>query len=273
MGIHFPASFQTDSRRGFTIIETMLVLAVTGVLIATLLVGVGASINNQRYKDSVVSLKSLLQRQYSMTNDVTNARGANWTCNSTAKPIANSNGTAPGQSDCVLIGRYLSIVGGTISSAVIVGYENSTATAPNDVAEINNNYTLGISTDSIDSSTVEWGSAIAWPASGSGSKSPTTPRSIAILILRSPSSGTSYTFTSDTVYDINTISSANLKAMMVLDTNAVPGQMQRTLCVDPNGVTVPEKIAVYIGQAASDSSAIETRSNATIQSLGGDTKC
>lgn len=273
MGIHFPASFKADSRRGFTIIETMLVLAVTGVLIATLLVGVGASINTQRYKDSVVSLKALLQSQYSMTDDVTNARDGHWTCNSSATPVVNSNGTAPGQSDCVLIGRYLSIVDGNISSATVIGYENSTAAAPNDVAEINNNYTLGISTDSIDTSTLEWGSAIAWPASGSGAKNPTTPRSIAILILRSPSSGTSYTFTSDTVYDINTITSASLKAMMVLNTNAVPGQMQRTICVDPNGVTVPEKIAVYIGQAASDASAIETRTNATIQSLGGDTKC
>jgi prepilin-type N-terminal cleavage/methylation domain-containing protein len=273
MGIHSKASFQKDSRRGFTIIETMLVLAVTGVLIATLLVGVGASINAQRYKDSVVSLQSLLQSQYSLANDVSNARTANWTCNSNATPVPSAGGTAPGQSDCVLIGRYLSIVGGDVSSAAIVGYENSTASAPNDVAEINNNYTLGISSDSIDATTLEWGSAIAWPTSGTGAKSPTMPRAIAILILRSPSSGTSYTFTSDTVYDIKTMTSANLKAMMVISTNTVPGQMERTICVDPNGVTVPEKTAVYIGQAASDASAIETRTNATIQSLGGDTKC
>lgn len=273
MGIHSTASFRKDSRRGFTIIETMLVLAVTGVLIATLLVGIGASINTQRYKDSVVSLKSLLQSQYSMANDVSNDRGANWTCNSSAIPVQNANGTAPGQSDCVLLGRYISIVGGNISSATIVGYENSTASAPNDVAEIKNNYTLGVSTDSINVTTLEWGSVIAWPASGTESKSPTTPRAIAVLIVRSPSSGTSYTFTSDTVYTINTITSANLKAMMVLNTSAVPGQMQRTICVDPNGVTVPDKVAVYIGQAAGDVSAIETRTNATIQSLGGDTKC
>lgn len=273
MGIHSKASFQKDSRQGFTIIETMLVLAVTGILIATLLVGVGASINTQRYKDSVVSLKSLLQSQYSMVDDVTNDRTADWTCNSSATPVANDSGTAPGQSDCVLLGRYISIVGTDVASATIVGYEKSTGVAPNDVAEINNNYTLGISTDSIDTTTLEWGSAIAWPKSGTEAKNPTTPRSIAMLVIRSPSSGTSYTFTSDTVYDINTITSANLKAMMVLNTSSVPGQKQRTLCVDPNGVTVPDKIAVYIGQAAGDSSAIETRTNETIKSLGGDTEC
>lgn len=272
MGIHSTANFRKDSRRGFTIIETMLVLAVTGVLIATLLTGIGASINNQRYKDSVVSLKSLVQSQYAMTNDVSNARSATWTCGSTAKPVANMNGTAPGQSDCVLIGRYMSIVGGNVSSAMIIGYENSTASAPNDIAEITNNYTLGISTDTIDTSTLEWGSVIAWPAGGSGAKNPTTPRSIAMLVIRSPSSGTTYTFTSDTVYDINTITSGSLKAMMVV-ADAIPGQGARTLCVDPNGVSIAEKIAVYIGRSASDASAIETRTNSTIKALGGDTAC
>ncbi|MBC7565271.1 type II secretion system protein [Candidatus Saccharibacteria bacterium] len=272
MGTHVTASFHTASRRGFTIIETMLVLAVTGVLIASLLVGIGASINTQRYKDSVVSFKSLIQSQYSMVSDVSNARSAGWTCSSSATPVPNANGTAPGQSDCVLLGRYLSIVDGAISSASIVGYENSTNSAANDIAEITSNYTLGISTDSIDASTLEWGSAIAWPKSGTGSKNPTTPRSLAILIISSPTSGTSYTFTSDSVYDIKTITSASLKTMMVVG-NVIPGQSQRTVCVDPNGVTVPEKVAVYIGQSASDASAIETRTNTTIQSLGGDTKC
>jgi len=273
MGIHFMERGQRDARSGFTIIETMLVLAVTGVLVSTLLFGIGATINNQRYKDSVVSLKSLLQSQYAMTNAVSNPRTANWTCNATAKPIQNANGITPGQSNCVLIGRYLSIVGGQVASATVVGYENSTASATDEVSQIRNNYTLGISTDTIDASTLEWGAAIAWPVSGTGSRSPTTPRSIALLIIKSPTSGTSYTFTSDTVYDIDTITSANLKTMMVTNTSTAPGQMQRTLCVDPNGVTVPEKIAVHIGQAASDASAIETRTYDTIQSLGGDTRC
>lgn len=272
MGIHSTASFRKVSRRGFTIVETMLVLAVTGILIASLLVGVGASINAQRYKDSVVSLKSLLQSQYAMINDVSNDRTAKWTCNSTATPVPSMSGTAPGQSDCVILGRYLSIVNGDVSSATIVGYETSTTSAANDVAELKSNYTLGVSTDSINTTTLEWGSTIAWPVTGSGSRNPTTPRGISLLVLRSPNSGTSYTFTNDTVYDINTISSTNLKSMMVVGA-IVPGQSQRTLCVDPNGVSVPDKIAVYIGQSASDASAIETRTNATISSLGGDTRC
>lgn len=272
MGTHFIARSTTNPQRGFTIIETMLVLAVTGVLVATLLVGIGASINTQRYKDSVISLKSLLQSQYSMSDNVSNGRGTGWTCGSSAKPAPLSNGIAPGQSDCVLIGRYLSISDNAVSSASVIGYEVSKAVAVNDVVEIKSNYTLGISTDTIDATTLDWGSSIAWPSSGSGSKSPTTPRQIAILVIRSPSSGTSYTFTSDNVFNINAVTSASLKAMMVVGPT-IPGQMSRTICVSPNGVVVPDMNSVYIGEAASGASAIETRTNGTIQSLGGNTRC
>ena len=265
MGTHF--------KRGFTIIETRLVLAITGVLIAGLLIGVGSSISAQRYKDSVATFKSLLQDQYSQVTNVSNDRNANWTCDSAANPVQSNGGVAPGQSDCVLLGRYMSIVGGSITQAVVVGYQNSQAAGASDITTLKSNYTLGISTSSIETSDLEWGAQIAWPTSGTSAKTPTTPRSISMLILRSPDSGTSYTFTSDVVNDISAVTTAILKAMMVEDTNAIPGQSQRTLCINPNGVGVPEMLAVYIGQAADGPSSIETRSYSVIQQNGGDSKC
>ncbi|MDB5159776.1 MAG: hypothetical protein JWO99_39 [Candidatus Saccharibacteria bacterium] len=265
MGTHF--------KRGFTIIETMLVLAITGVLIAGLLIGVGSSVSAQRYKDSVATFKSLLQDQYSQVTNVSNDRNSNWTCGSTADPAQSNGGIAPGQSDCVLLGRYVSIVGGSITQAVVVGFQNSKTAGASDIATIKANYTLGISTSSIATSSLEWGAQIAWPAKGSGAKKPTMPRSLAMLILRSPDSGTSYTFTSDDVNDIIAVNSATLKTMMVEDTTQVPGQLQRTICIDPNGVGVPEMLAVYIGQAADGPGSIETRSFSTITNNGGDSQC
>ena len=54
--------------KGFTIIEVMLFLAVTGALAVAILVGSGVAIGQQRYKDSVNSLQSFIQSpQYIVT--------------------------------------------------------------------------------------------------------------------------------------------------------------------------------------------------------------
>ena len=264
----------THSRRGFTIIETMLVLAITGVLIAGLLVGLGTSISNQRYLDAVYSFKSLVQDQYSRINNVTNDRNANWTCAANATPVQNgTGGTAPGQSDCVLLGRYIGIVNDQITMATVVGYPKSSKASSGTVSSIVSDYTLGISTSSIEKTSLEWGARIAWPNKGSGSQSPTSPRSLAILMIRSPENGTSYTFTSDTVNQIDSISSTILTAMMQTSVTSSPGQGPRTVCLDPAGVGVPEKLAVYMDAGASGPGSIEVRSKVLTAAAGGDTQC
>lgn len=265
--------------RGFTIIETMLVLAITGVLIGSLLVGVGSSITNQRYRDSVVSLKSLLQDQYSQTAYVSNDRNANWSCNNATGPVQGGATVAAGQSKCVLLGRYIGISDTAISTATVVGYETSTTPQTSDVLELSNNYSLTISSTSIESNQLEWGARIAWAKTGPSYDkvgATTAPRSIAILIVRSPSSGTTYTFTSNSVTVINSITPTTLKAMLVASTSTVPGQASRVICVDPTasnnaGITfptvVPEKLAVYISATTQDGTGIESRSDSTETSL------
>ena len=89
-------------KAGFTIIETMLFLAVSGFLIMGILAGTGVSINTQRYRDSVVSLRSFLQQQYS---DVSNVRNSSQT-----NPCLSSSGNR-GQTDCVILGRYVTSQG------------------------------------------------------------------------------------------------------------------------------------------------------------------
>lgn len=266
----------THSKQGFTIIETMLVLAITGVLIAGLLVGLGASISNQRYRDSVTTFKNLIQDQYSQIDNVTNDRDSSWTCDSSATPaqVDAGSGISPGQSDCVLLGRYIGIVNDKITMATVVGYPHSDTSSSGTIASIKSDYTLGISTSSIEATTLEWGAQIAWPAKGAGAQSPTSPRSLALLMVRSPENGTTYTFTSDTVNDVDAISSATLTSMMVANISATnPGQGARSVCIDPNGVSVPEKLAVYIGAGASGPGSIETRSKALFAAAGSDTEC
>lgn len=272
MGTHF--------KQGFTIIETMLVLAITGVLIASLIVGVGGTVNAQRYKDSVNSLQALLQDQYDQVDNVTNVnpRESTWTCDTaanTAEQTAPGEGTAPGQSDCVLMGRYVSIANDTVSTAAVVGYKNSTAIETTDVSDLKTNYAFGIAKDSIETSTLEWGAAIAWPVSGIDSKT-AGDRTFAMLVLRSPESGFTYTFTSDSDAPIDATSSGTLKNMMVVG-NSIPGQAQRFLCVDPSpgssGLTVPEKLSVTIDRGASAPSAVEIRTQNVNKDLGQASSC
>ena len=270
MGRHFT---HTETK-GFTIIETMLVLAITGMLVAGLLVGLGSSIGIQRYKDSVATLKSQIQSQYSQIDNVTNSRDGSWTCGAAATPVQGGGGKQPGQTDCVVLGRYMSISGSNIVTTSVVGYSTTSVSAANDVASIKANYTLGIAKDTIQNTTLEWGSEIGWPVTGPDSKAKGTPRAISMLILRSPNSGTTYTFTTDAAPDINSVSSSTLLNMMVVGPT-VPGQKQQTVCVNPSGdtvgipATVPEKSAIYISQAANGPSSIESRTNDTTNTLAG----
>jgi len=259
----------THSKPGFTIIETMLVLAITGVLIAGLLVGIGTSIGVQRYNDAVTTFKALLQDQYSKVSNVSNDRDNSWTCDASATPAQGSGGLAPGQSDCVLLGRYVGIVDGDISMATVVGYQNATGASTSDIQTVKDNYTLGLSQSSVDKKTLEWGTKIAWPQPRDPS-----PRSLGIFILRSPVSGTMYTFTSDSVTPIEAVSSLTLKTMLVETSASFPGQGERTICIDPDGAIVPEVRAVYMAQAASGPGSIETRTATTNAAAGGgDVKC
>ena len=270
MGTH-----STQVNQGFTIIETMLVLAVTGLMIAGLLVGLGSSISNQRYLDSVSSFKSLLQDQYSQIDNVTNDRDNNWSCGVSATPVESQNGgIAPGQSDCVLLGRYVGVVGDKITMATVVGYPNTAATSTATIASVRDNYTLGISTSSIEQTSLEWGARIAWPKESDAEQVLSSARSLAVLMIRSPEDGTTYTFTSDTVNEIDSVSAATLKSMIVADLKATnPGQGPRTVCIDPDGFSVPENLALYIGAGASGSSSIEVRSRALLETPSGGTKC
>lgn len=55
----------TTDKSGFTIIEVMLVLGLTGMLLIGLLGGTFASIASRRYSDSVRSFAEYLRQEYS----------------------------------------------------------------------------------------------------------------------------------------------------------------------------------------------------------------
>lgn len=207
----------TNTQGGFTFIEVMLFLAVTGLLAMGILMGSGAAINQQRYRDSVNTLKSYIQQQYSEVTSVTNSRGANWQCNSNGV-ITDTGGPAGeprGRSDCVMLGRFMTVdgTGKQLTSSSVSAYRVAgAATASSDIDELKN-YRLAISPINQDETEINWGAQVMNPAN-------TAPQSLSILIVRSPLSGSVLTFTQENVQ-------TNLNAMISEDAT----EQERHLCV------------------------------------------
>jgi type II secretory pathway pseudopilin PulG len=246
---------------GFTIIETMLFLAITGVLIVSILAGSGTAINNQRYQDSVTSLKAIIQDQYAQATSVNNTQSIDSiTCDTNGLVTVDSSQAAVprGQGGCVIIGRFMLINDSTITTSSVVGYNKNDSSYyvnlnASDITELKD-YTLSLLSTTTTSDAVQWGSRIAWPSRGSYVRTPSVPRTVGILILRSPKSGLTYTFTADAP------SPSALSAMIVAGTS-IPGQGENRICVSPNGVIVVGGLAVVIDTHASGPSGVEVRSN------------
>ena len=113
-------------KKAFTIIEVMLVLGVSGLMIATMLIGWNANIEKQRYNDSVNTFKSDLQSVFSDVENQSNEKGnTRIKCNDTGMNISitrDNSGSQTGSSNCVVLGKFISLYSGI----VIPGNENAT---------------------------------------------------------------------------------------------------------------------------------------------------
>lgn len=252
------------SRAGFTILETMLFLGITGLLILGLVAGAGVGINIQRYRDSTESFKALLQQQYADLGSIENGRSNDRTCGTSARPTNAAINTDPGQSDCMIVGRYVRIVGSDISVYDVLAYQAATTVGSGltDVQIMRSaSYIYNTAAAPDQTKTMDWQTRISWPSpAGPEAVQNVNPRSLGLLIIRSPHSGQIYTFSSNTVPPVNAVSSSVLKTMMV-QAEAVPGRAARIVCIASDGLFVSEDQSIYINANANGPSAIEVRSN------------
>lgn len=233
-------------RRGFTIIETMLFLAISGVLTVAIMVGAGMSIGSQRYKDAVATLQSDIQQQYEDAVSIKNGRGASDT-------IPSGCVGDRGQTDCILMGKLMTITGnGRVTQYVVYGSEPT----PPLSETITNEYTVmrayvpSVVASSAQETTMEWGTGIAWPEAGSGARPVGTNRDIAILVIRSPRTGIVYTFTRDDASQANLVSMINSAQ-----------RNRRTICVAPTGWVISDRMSVSVAAGASSANAVEVGTN------------
>lgn len=94
------------SSGGFTIIEVILFLAITGLLFAGIMTVITGSVNRTRYETAVQSTLDQIQGEYSEILNVRNGRDSRYVC-TTGLLEENSSGKYRGSTSCSIVGRLL----------------------------------------------------------------------------------------------------------------------------------------------------------------------
>lgn len=237
------------SPRGFTVIETMLFLAVSGLLIMGILIGSGGAINAQRYKDATNSLLSYFQSQYDRVANVQNLRDTDLGCVTGGIELTVSDTAIPrGTTDCVIIGRLLvaSDSGESISARTVYAssdlsnsFSESGAQLGGDV-EVIKNSGLFIDDDLGESRDYapEWNTRLVQAGTSD-------PDAWQILIIRSPASGSIRTYISDDT------------GLSLVDLVDASNEGQRLICLDSRGLVMSGNRGVVFSAGSTGGSGVK----------------
>ena len=224
---------------GFTIVEVVLFLAITGLLTVGLLAGVSAALRQQQYHDAVQSFAGFIRDQYSRVISIENDRGNRDTC-----PVKGAtNDGARGQSNCVVVGRY---VKSTNSEA------RSFTAYPLYALKRSGVWTYSYSESEANTYTVGWGAQVR-----SLTATNTIGRELALLIYRDPDSGQGIVRTNDAPYSPANIDNfiRNMQpngGMYTADLQL----RQREFCIYDTGWSVGQRLSVFLGAKAGSSEAV-----------------
>ena len=120
-----------QERAGYTIIEVMLTLAITGAIFVAALLGVSSTISRQRYRDVVDNTYELIRSQYDLVNRVSiEQRDKNDVCNGiTSIGISHTNqNKGRGRSACNVYGVAITFGlddGKVVQTSSIIGWDLS----------------------------------------------------------------------------------------------------------------------------------------------------
>lgn len=200
-------------RPGFTVIEVMLFLAITGVMLMVVFIGMGSQISRTRFNDGVRSTQAYFQKRYNDVATGVNYRGENLGCNATTVTVSSSSPKKPGKTDCIMMGQVITFDTGSdeLVAYPVVGSEPTNEPQSNaSIGEIVAAYnpTVVMDSSTTERYTLPWGAKIERTCRGvemntvteyniTGNCSSSADAGIdAFLLLRSPisSSVMSYAF-------------------------------------------------------------------------------
>lgn len=257
---------QITRRGGFTIIEVMLFFGIASFLTIIMLVGTETALSQQKYKDSLTSLQTFLQMQYTHTMNVENERGNDAACNSAAAVNLPGTDDKPrGRSDCVVIGRYISTneAATQVYAANVIAYKNPNLAIQKSELDELSQYTYktidpnSSATDAIfrvDREDVNWGAGLV-PVTQTGMSPSSDPAPFTMLIIRSPLSGSLMT------YHVSK-RAAPFSDLLSPASGLLSTDKSLVLCVRPNvrntlKIIEPARMGVRINKFATNQSAIE----------------
>lgn len=237
----------TASRNGFTVIETMLFLAVSGGLVIAILAVSGVAIAQQRYKDAAIGVESLLQSQYANTSNVSNSREDSLKCSNDSGTLLIAPGSgARGASECVVLGRYIHIAasgsGTDITTSSVIGLRTDETPVTNDIDALKQ-YIMARSSMDEEVTSVPWDVQIVKPGTN-------VPQDTTVLVLRSPLSGSLRTFIPAGALPSPESRVINASAIDALNT-------EESLCLATTGFSTGQAIGIIVRAGAGGASAIE----------------
>ena len=233
-------------RRGYTLVEVMLFLAITGLLFVGIALGVQNSMFQQRYNDSVQGFADFLRNVYSQTSNV-------------------QNSTSGGRSEMAFYGKL-----------VVFGESKTLDGADNNDGEIYSYDVVGAAEGSLSGNTLEdlkslgatiWndggfaGNVEAykprWQARIQGTDNNGKDFEGALLVVRNPQSGTVFTFKTGEKLEINN-GPEDFKLINYLGENSKFEYEQVDFCVNPDGEQVSDtRRDIRVLEGARNASGVE----------------
>lgn len=229
-----------DTRSGFTILEVILFLAISGLMFTGIIAGFGGIINNQRYDDSVSSLQDFIQNQFSIASNVRNSRPTDQVC--TATGISGGTTMPRGTSNCIVVGRIINAEPSDNGRRLIANTVYATADTYNDSStEEVLLSSLGLipspNTDSLEQYDTRWQTELQ--VSG-------VPAQFSILILRLPTTGIIRTYILNTNPTVSSWSNYWTSSEDNVE-----------ICVNSNGLTAIPTQGVRVLSGATGSSGVQ----------------
>ncbi|MEI7539704.1 MAG: prepilin-type N-terminal cleavage/methylation domain-containing protein [Candidatus Saccharibacteria bacterium] len=240
------------STSGFTIIEVMLVLAISSLLTMGAIIGLSGSLNTQRYRDSVSSLQSLIQKQFSDVNNVSNVDSTLNCAVVAGAPVLTDAGVnvSKGKTDCVILGKLITTNDGkTVFTYNVIGAAISGAFT-GDVAMLQASKII-LNSVGVESYDLEWGASLK-NINGTVAK-------FSVLIVRSPASGAIRAFIDPAIGIASSGDTINLRNIIT----AGKLQSQLKVCVKSDGSIRSDRTAIFIKAGAASSSSVETQGEST----------